>query len=173
MYNIKTPRPNILFFAEGFGFQYNPFFKNIPIQGNKGEYLIIKSEALQLNAILKSKYFLIPLGNDVYKFGATYNRNDVSNSATEQAREELSMHLNKLINCEYEIINQVAGIRPTVRDKKPIYGTHPKFQNIHLLNGMGSRGLLMAPLLAKELIRHIENESSLRKEVNVRRFMKP
>lgn len=159
-----------LIFSEGFGVVNNPFFQKLSIQGNKGEYLIIESKSLQLKAILKNKYFLIPLGNDLYKYGATYNRNEFNNQPSTEAREELLFHLDKILRCEYTVVDQVAGIRPTVSDKKPIYGTHPKYKNMHIFNGMGSRGLLMAPLLANELISHIEDQLPLKKEVDVRRF---
>ena len=167
----KGTKARNIIFCEGYGICLNPFFKQLPIEGNKGEYLLFKSRELQLNAILKNKYFLIPLGNDVYKYGATYNRNDFSKLPSQEAREEMLVHLDQLISCSYEIIDQIAGIRPTVKDKKPIYGTHPIYKNMHILNGMGSRGLMMAPLLAEELLRHIEQGEPLRKEVDVKRFI--
>ncbi|MBQ0741191.1 FAD-dependent oxidoreductase, partial [Aquimarina celericrescens] len=40
-------------FTEGFGMKNNPFFNHLPLQGNKGEYIIIKSEALQLKEAIK------------------------------------------------------------------------------------------------------------------------
>lgn len=159
-----------IIFTEGFGISNNPYFNDLPVQGNKGEYLIIESKELQLDAILKNKFFLIPLGNDLYKYGATYNRDVLNNSPSEKARVLLKNNLDLLVKCSYKNVDQVAGIRPTVKDKKPIYGTHYKSKNIHLLNGMGSRGLMMAPLLAEELIEHIENDTPLREEVNLNRF---
>lgn len=158
-------------FTEGFGIQKNPFFKHLPIEGNKGEYIIIKSELLQLEAVLKNKYFLIPLQNNLYKYGATYSRGKVDNTPTVSSRNELEKHLNELITCPYEIVSQVAGIRPTVKDKKPIYGSHENQKCIHILNGMGSRGLLMAPLLAKELIDYVEHKTPLRRAIDIRRFL--
>jgi glycine/D-amino acid oxidase-like deaminating enzyme len=159
-----------IIFAEGAGVVNNLFFSKLPIEGNKGEYLLIESEALQLNAILKNKYFLIPLGNNVYKYGATYARNQFNNKPTEEARKELKTYLDKMVSCPYQIVDQVAGLRPTVKDKKPIYGTHPNYKNLHVFNGMGSRGLLMAPLLAKELLEHIEFGNPLRSEIDLNRF---
>lgn len=169
-FRYQSIKARHVIFAEGFGVAINPFFKHLPIQGNKGEYLIINSPSLQLEAILKNKFFLIPLQGDLYKYGATYQRGVYTNEPSIQAKSELEHHLRKLIDCPYTISGQVAGIRPTVKDKKPIYGTHSSYSNIHILNGMGSRGLLMAPLLAKELIDHIEAGLPLRREVNVNRF---
>lgn len=157
-------------FTNGFGNHSNPFFNALPIEGIKGEYIIIESKELQLEAILKNKYFLIPMRNHLYKYGATYSRGKCDNLPSKEAKIELVNNLNTLLKCPYQIKDQVAGVRPTVKDKKPIYGSHPTYKNIHILNGMGSRGLLMAPLLAKELIFHIEYGIPLKDQISVQRF---
>ena len=49
----------------------------------KSEYLIISSTDLNYQeVILKSRYFLIPLGGDLYKFGANYDRKSLNNQPT-------------------------------------------------------------------------------------------
>jgi len=70
-------------FTEGFGMKQNPYFKDLPLNGTKGEVLTIKSKALQLSHAIKSSVFVIPLGNDLYTVGSTYNWNDKSNRPTE------------------------------------------------------------------------------------------
>lgn len=157
-------------FAEGFGMKKNPFFNHLPLYGNKGEYIIIKSVALKVKEAIKSSIFIIPLGNDIYKVGATYNNKDTSAQITTTAREELQKKLEQFLKVPYEVIDQVAGIRPTVKDRRPLLGTHSKCQNIHILNGMGSRGILMAPTMAKTLYDYIEKGIPLQKEIDIKRF---
>jgi hypothetical protein len=48
--NIRAKQ---LVFAEGFGLHNNPYFNNLPLDGTKGELLIIKSENLNLIEISK------------------------------------------------------------------------------------------------------------------------
>jgi glycine/D-amino acid oxidase-like deaminating enzyme len=157
-------------FAEGFGVKNNPFFNNLPLYGNKGEYIIIKSEALKLKEAVKSSIFIIPFGNDFYKVGATYNSQDTSPEITIAAKEELQKKLEKFLKVPYRVVDQVAGIRPTVRDRRPLIGTHAKYANVHILNGMGSRGILLAPTMAKELYKYIEKGISLDKEIDCKRY---
>ena len=157
-------------FAEGFGMKKNPFFNYLPLYGNKGEYIIIKSVALKVKEAIKSSIFIIPLGNDIYKVGATYNNQDTSAQITTTAREELQKKLEQFLKVPYEVIDQVAGIRPTVKDRRPLLGTHSECQNIHILNGMGSRGILMAPTMAKILYDYIEKGIPLQKEIDIKRF---
>lgn len=157
-------------FSEGFGIKKNPFFNELPLYGNKGEYIIIKSKELKLQEAIKSSIFIIPLGDDLYKVGATYNNQDTSPEITSIAREELQKKLEKFLKAPYEVVDQVAGIRPTVRDRRPLIGTHDKYTNMHVLNGMGSRGILLTPTMAKVLYSHIEKGISLDKEIDCKRY---
>lgn len=159
-------------FCDGFGIKNNKFFNYLPLNGNKGEYLIIKSEELQLKVAVKASIFIIPLGGDLYKVGATYNNKDKSPQPSGEAREYLEGKLKTMITCEYEIIDQLAGIRPATADRKPLVGRHPEFKNLYCCNGFGSRGVLIAPTVAEHLVELIENNEPLPQEIDIKRFAK-
>lgn len=160
-------------FCEGFGVINNPFFNWLPVYGNKGEYLIFKSEQLNANkAILKSRNFIIPMGNDLYKYGATYSRQNLNDSPTRDARLDLEGKLSEMIDADFEVIDQIAGVRPTVKDRKPILGKHPEHDNLFVLNGFGSRGVMAAPQLSRNLIEHIFEGKPIDEEVAIDRFLK-
>ncbi|NNC50185.1 MAG: FAD-dependent oxidoreductase, partial [Flaviramulus sp.] len=157
-------------FAEGYGIKKNPYFNNLPLVPAKGELLSIHAPDLRINFVLKANIFIIPLGEDLYQVGATYEWKDLSNQITNSAREELLNKLDKLILCPYKVINQVAGIRPTVKDRRPLVGQHVKFKNIFVLNGLGTRGVMIGPYVANKLYNYIENNIPLEQEIDVRRF---
>lgn len=159
-------------FAEGFSMLDNPYFNYLPLDGTKGELLYVKIPGLNLDVIVKSGVFLIPVGDDIYKLGATYDRNDKSDMPTETSRQELLEGLEALISCEYEVLDHVAGIRPTVNDRRPLVGKHYELDHVYLLNGLGTRGVLLGPYLADKLIRNIENDVSLDHNINVNRYYK-
>ena len=161
-----------IIFAEGHRVKENPFFCNLPILGNKGEYILIKCPQLKMDFIFKSSIFIIPLGKDMYKVGATFDRDDKSLNTTTKALKEIRKKLSKVLLVDYEIIEQVAGIRPTVGDRKPILGRHFKHDNIFVFNGMGSRGIITAPLCAEWLIDAIEAGMIIDPSVDVSRFYK-
>jgi glycine/D-amino acid oxidase-like deaminating enzyme len=165
--NIKAKH---IVFAEGFGLIYNPLFNKLPLDGTKGELLLIKAPNLNLDVILKSSVFVLPIGNDLYKVGATYNWEDKTNIPTEAAKIELIHNLKELINCEFEIIEHHAGVRPTVKDRRPLVGTHPIHKNIHVLNGLGTRGVMLAPAMANDLFNLIENKIPLDKNIDITRI---
>ena len=159
-------------FATGFGLKSNPYFNYLPLNGNKGELLTIKAPKLKENNIIKSSVFIIPMGNDLYRVGATYERTDKTNSPTNGAKNELLDKLHTFLKCDYNIVDHVAGIRPTVADRRPLVGLHPIHRNIIVLNGFGSRGVLIAPTVSKQLFDHIEKGEVLPQEIDIKRFSK-
>ncbi|GAA4049352.1 FAD-binding oxidoreductase [Flavobacterium chungnamense] len=159
-----------IIFAEGFGMLLNPFFNKLPLDGTKGELLLINAPNLNLEVIMKSSIFVLPIGNDIYKVGATYNWEDKTNIPTESAKKELIDNLKELITCDFEVIEHYAGVRPTVKDRRPLVGTHPVHKNLHVLNGLGTRGVMLAPAMAKNLYNHIENQIPLDKNIDILRI---
>jgi len=157
-------------FCEGYGVVKNPFFKNVPLKVAKGELLTIHAPNLNINYIIKSSVFIIPLGDNIYKVGATFNWEDKTMKPTLEAKAELENKLQKIINIPYTVIDQKAGIRPTVKDRRPILGIHPKHSQLAILNGLGTRGVMLAPKMAKQLYNHLENNEELNREVDIVRF---
>lgn len=166
-HDIKAKR---IVFCEGYGMVQNPFFNHLPLVGSKGQILIIKSSELKLQAIIKGAIFIVPLGNDHYWAGATFEQQDKSLICTSEGKNELVKKIDRLLNVPYEIIDHLSQIRPTVVDRRPLIGTHPVYNNMHLLNGMGSRGVLIAPLISKWLYNHISLGDALPLEVDINRF---
>lgn len=157
-------------FAEGFGMKQNPYFNYLPMHGSKGEYLFIKAPGLQEQNAIKSSIFCIPEGDDVYRIGANYAREDKTNAPTDTAKNELLKKWDSFIRCGYEVIDQVAGVRPTVSDRKPLVGRHPKHRNLYVLNGFGSRGVMTGPYVSEQLYRSITADFSLDGELDAGRF---
>ncbi len=168
--NYKHINANQIVFAEGFGIKQNPFFNQLPLGGTKGQLLTIHAPDLKLDYVLKSSVFVIPLGNDMYRVGSTYEQKDKTNTITQEARQMLLDKLKSFVNCDFEVITQVAGIRPTVKDRKPLVGRHQTQQNVYLFNGLGSRGVMIAPYVANQLFNFIESGYPLDKEIDCSRF---
>lgn len=170
--NYKGINSRHILFAEGFGLDANPFFNDLPLDGTKGELFIIKAPLLKLDVIVNTSVFILPLGNDLFKVGATYNWKDKTNLPTEEGRSELIERIKEIISCDFEIIEHYAGVRPTVRDRRPLVGTHSEYKRVHILNGLGTRGVMLGPAMAKALFNNIENNVPLDKEVDIQRFIK-
>jgi len=177
---LKIEKNNVMYkdikavnvvFCEGFGLTENPFFNSLPLVGNKGEILIIKAPDLKEQSILKAGgVFIIPLKKDYFWVGATFNWDDKTTATTVKGRTWLENQLNTIIKVPYEIIKHVAGIRPTVVDRRPLLGQHPVQKSLYVFNGLGTRGALMAPLLSEELFQFITAKKALSAECTIERF---
>ena len=96
--------------------------------------------------------YVIPIGNFEYVVGATYNREDLSDRVTKEGRTFLINKLNSILNVDYEVLSVSAGVRPNVKDRRPLIGVHPEFSKLYVFNGLGSRGVLQGPTLSQELM---------------------
>tara|TARA_R110001583_G_scaffold102654_1_gene249251 strand:+ start:9606 stop:10646 length:1041 start_codon:yes stop_codon:yes gene_type:complete len=157
-------------FCEGFGLKNNPFFNYLPMQEAKGELLIIHAPNLNIDFLIKAAVFVLPLGNNYYKVGATFNWKDKTKLPTEEGKKELITKLDSFITVPYKIVEQIAGIRPTVKDRRPLVGKHPKHQNLAILNGLGTRGVMIAPIAAIALYNYLEKGIALDNEIAIDRF---
>ncbi len=157
-------------FCEGFGITENPFFNHLPLNEAKGETITIHAPDLKIDFLLKSSAFVMPLGDDYYKVGATFNWTDKTCNPTEEAKQELVEKLKKVFTVPYTITGHTAGIRPTVNDRRPMVGVHPKHKNLVVLNGLGTRGVMIGPTIAQNLFNHLENGSELDADIDIKRF---
>jgi hypothetical protein len=162
-----------IIFAEGYRIKDNPYFNYIPFKPAKGEVLTIKSESLDIGKdILNKNMFVMPLENKTFKVGATYNWDQQDDRITAEARQELESKLKKLLIAPYHIVSQGAGVRPSVIDRRPVLGRHPVHELLYVFNGMGTKGVMLAPYFAKQLADFISGKGILEPEADVQRFNK-
>ena len=157
-------------FCEGYQGMKNPWFSFLPINPTKGELLTVRSEKLPENESLNRKCFNLPLGEKQFKIGSTIDWNNTSLDITEAGKAEILQNLSCLIEEEVEVLSQQAGIRPGSKDRRPFIGTHPKFPNYHVFNGLGSKGYMLCPLLSKEFADWLVEGKELDAEVRVERY---
>ena len=159
-------------FCEGYENINNPFFNYLPFVLCKGEVFTIKCNDIARDKIIKKGIYMVHLHDNLYKVGATYEWNDLTEKTSEQGKAFMIEKLNDILNCEYEIINHEANIRPTTKDRKAIIGEHHEHKNMFVLNGLGTKGVMHAPYLAKQLLTHIILGNEIEKEINIKRFHK-
>ena len=147
-----------------------PYFSGIPIEKTKGQTLTISCKNLPENESLNRKTFVLPLKNNTFKIGATYEWEDGSLNTTKEARELLLENFSVISDLPIKVIDQVAGIRPTVLDRRPVLGQHFSYKKLFIFNGLGAKGYLMAPTLAREMAEYLLGEGTISKEVAINRF---
>lgn len=160
-----------IIFAEGWKVKENKYFEYLPMQSVKGELLLFSSaESLKKDTVLYSSEYMLPREDDTFSLGATYERNILDEKISDQGLQLLQSALQSFEIHDYKILNHLAGIRPFVIDRKAVLGRHPYFQNMYILNGMGSKGAMYAPWLAKQLMQTIYSAYVLDDKIDVKRF---
>ena len=159
-----------IIFCEGYQGIYNPWFSYLPLEATKGEVLTVESEGITEDESINRKCFVLPIGNHQFKVGATYAWNTPNTTLTQEGKDLLCEHLQSLTDAPYTIVNHRAGIRPTVLDRRPLLGDHFEHERLKIFNGLGAKGFLIAPLLAKEFVLSIQTGKSLDKEINITRY---
>lgn len=151
---------------------YSKWWKYLPFKLSKGESLVVKCPGLNLEHTLNAGVFVMPLGDDMYKIGSTYAWDKLDTIPTEEARNELIEKFKKITGHPFEVVSHSAGVRPTVSDRRPLVGRHPDVENLIILNGLGTKGVMLAPYFSRELISHLLHGTSIHPEANIDRFKK-
>ncbi|MCZ4410415.1 FAD-dependent oxidoreductase [Cryomorphaceae bacterium 1068] len=144
----------------------------LPFGLTKGEVLTLKCPGLKLEQTFNAGFFVLPLGNELYRVGATFSWKDKTPDPTEAGKKELLDKFETYFTCAYEIIDHKAGIRPTVQDRRPLIGEHPKEENLYLFNGLGTKGVMLAPFLSAHFVDFLFGDVTLSSEINIERFEK-
>lgn len=169
----KSIQSDRIIFCEGFRVKDNPYFKTLPLSPTKGEVMTIRIPSLErFDKIISKGVYILPLGNHLYVVGATYNHTDLTDELTTEGQSFLRDKVNDILSVEYEVISSVAGVRPTVSDRKPLIGLHPNYNKIGVFNGLGTRGALQGPSLSAEFSAVLVANQKNTQNIDNQRFMR-
>lgn len=144
-------------------------WSDLPIHTNKGQALTLKIEGLTEAYMANFGKFLIPLGDGLFRSGSTYEHGALDALPSDAAREILE-DVQESVKHPFAVIDHKAGFRPTTIDRQPAVGMHDTHVRLGVLNGFGSRGVMLVPFFANHLINHLVNGTPIMKEVDWRRF---
>ncbi len=148
----------------------SPYFDWLPIRPLKGETLNI-SIAERPEVIYNKGVYVVPTSEKaIFKAGATYSLTNTTPGCTAEGRQELEGKLSALLKDPFQIENQEWGIRPTTIDRRPILGSHPAHPNLVIFNGLGTKGVSLAPYFSNQLANWLTQQGEIQKEVNINRF---
>jgi len=159
-----------IIFCEGWHAIESKLWNWLPFEPVKGEILTVRIPNFPDKDIIVNGIFIIPLGNDCFRVGSTYDRENIDCTMTPSALEELSNKLKQTITCPFEIIEHKAGVRPAAKDRKPVLGTHPENKRFHLFNGLGSKGSTLGPYFAQHLVSHLIQGTELMEVVDIKKY---
>ena len=149
---------------------HNPFFDWLPLTPNQGEVLDVDCAGLSEAQVLNRGAYVVPVGGDRFRVGATYKWPPFADGPTVTGGEELTARLQALTDLPFVVRRQQAGVRPAVRDRKPLLGPHPTVPALSFCGGYGSKGVMMAPRLAVLLADFLEGKADIWPDVSLQRY---
>jgi len=152
----------------GIHLQASKIFNDLPLKALKGEVITIKTET-RMNRIYNRGVYIIESAELEYKVGATYDLTDTGEYVTEKGKNELVQRASDLLSVPFEVTHQDWGIRPSTIDRRPLIGEHPTLKNILIFNGLGTKGVSLAPYFSDQLAKYLSGEGDLDKEANINR----
>lgn len=158
-----------IIFCDGTHAAESILWKYLPFRGVKGELLTLKISS-SLNMILNMGVFLLPIGEDIFRAGSTYNYNDIDTVPSEKGKNHIIEKLENFFLPKFDIIGHDVGIRPATLDRRPFLGMHADFKNYIIFNGLGAKGVTLAPYFSEILLNFLENKLQLEKEINIERY---
>jgi glycine/D-amino acid oxidase-like deaminating enzyme len=121
----------------------------------RGEGIDVEIPELNLDGPLHGKFFLLPAGEGHsirYKVGATYAWDGLEQPVpTAEGRQELEDWLHSWLRLPYAVVDHWCGVRPARKSREILCEWHTDAPGLGILNGLGSRGALMAPWKARQL----------------------
>jgi glycine/D-amino acid oxidase-like deaminating enzyme len=160
-----------IIFCDGTDGASNPWFQLLPYAPNKGEALIIECNELTKEHIFKKGLMLAPLPDEnIYWVGSNYKWEFENDQPSQQFYQHATTVLNGWLKKPYKVLSHKAAVRPATLERRPFVGFHPQFENIGILNGMGTKGTSLAPFFANQLTQHLVYNFPIAPDADVRRF---
>jgi glycine/D-amino acid oxidase-like deaminating enzyme len=115
----------------------------------KGEVLTVHVPGLSERRTVQRGVWLAPLGESLYRVGATFDRQCLDEQPTAEGREELLGKLRQFLRRPFEVVEHQAGVRPIIQGRRPVASELPGQPRVGVFNGLGASGTLWAPWIAE------------------------
>lgn len=125
-------------------------FEGVEHRSAKGEILTVRIPGWNEKRILNRNGWVIPLGGDLYRVGATYDWDHLNSGPSDEGRAKVEGLLKTFTNRDYEVIDHVSGVRPIINRSRPVV----QYQDGKgwMVNGLGSKGVIYAPRVGVQII---------------------
>ena len=127
---------------------------------SKGECVELRMSGLDPGVVWNRRHWLVATGDGVAKAGATNEPGRRDFGVTEKARVELEQSVSAMGFREFDVVAQTAGVRVYSPDKRPVMGWTSKEARRGIFCGLGAKGALYAPAMARAwagfLVRGVE-----------------
>lgn len=170
--DVRVPaldlRARRIVFCQGIDGISNPWFANLHFKPAKGQILTVRIRDLAEHRAVTRGVWLLPLGGDLFRAGATYEWQTLDSVPTDAGRTEILARLAEYVCRPIEVVAHDAAVRPILRHQYPELGLHERWPQLAVFNGLGSKGSLQGPWLADHFARVLTGAAELDPAVRCR-----
>lgn len=159
-----------IIYANGLSAHSSKYFNWLPFHHLKGEILDLETSLPNTEVVYNRGVFIFNNAQNEIRCGSTYEWREVNLKPTESGKSEILEKLNNFFKNFVEVKSQRVGIRPSTRDRRPFVGIHPEQKLLGIFNGLGSKGVSLAPYFVVQFCDYLLGEPKLDKEVDINRY---
>jgi glycine/D-amino acid oxidase-like deaminating enzyme len=128
-----------IIWADGYRGAQNSVQKNLPLAPLKGEILRVEAAPAPVLAggVLNRAAYLAPRPDGTLWVGSTYEHHYTTPHPTPEGAASILERVGKFFTPHLTIIEHLAGIRPSVLDRRPIIGLLAEHAHQYVYTGMG------------------------------------
>lgn len=143
-------------FCTGWEAARHPWFDWVPFQSARGTVLTIQADTGGEKRIINRGCWLLPRADGSLRAGPTYELDFTDpHTPSPTALTGLEQKLRSLLKADYTVTGSQTGVRPIIKGHQAMIGRHPARPQIAFMNGLGSKGVLRAPWVARCLVEHL------------------
>ncbi len=154
--------------AQGWQASKHPLFHWVPFQSALGTILTAMADLKGERRILNRGCWVIPRADGTLRAGSTYEWTFPDPPAGSPSMvADLETKLRDFLAVPVELLGSQSAVRPIIKGRQALLGAHPAHPRVVFFNGLGSKGSLRAPWLAKHLVEHLLDGSLLDAEFDL------
>lgn len=144
---------NNIVFCEGYRAAANPFF-NVPLIPCKGDIISIAAKNTGTNVIIKKNaFYMLPGAGGIRRVGATFKFHESKEALQAGDRQQLEQATASMLDgIPFKTVHHHSAIRATTPGQQVIARQHPSMPHLFMLNGLGTKGILLGPWYAAEMV---------------------
>lgn len=142
--------------AQGWQASKHPLFDWVPFQSALGTILTAKADLKGERRILNRACWVIPRTDGTLRAGSTYEWTFPDpNAGSPGMITDLETKLREFLAVPVELLGSQSAVRPIIKGRQALLGAHPSHPRVLFFNGLGSKGSLRAPWLARHLTEYL------------------
>ena len=159
---------NTVVFCQGWEASRSRWFSWLPFEPARGTILTLRGDMGAGRSIINRGCWAVPRRDGVIRAGSSFElRFDRPDEAGPESLEALLTRLRLMLKAGFDVTACQTAVRPIIKKCKAAVGRHPSQPKVALLNGLGSKGVLRAPYMARRLVEHLLDGVPLDPEIDM------